>query len=94
MKITYQSCDGARKTRTFKTLAGARKFAQEWVGKNPEMGSRYAISGDGIGKITAEGVELRALFGDLPQAPTPDPVEAEGPGNTRDPDFTDEPQRP
>jgi hypothetical protein len=66
MKVTYQSCDGARKTNTFKTLHADRKFAQEWVGKNPEMGSNYAISGDGVGKITAQGVELRALFGDPP----------------------------
>lgn len=46
------------------------------------------MSGDGIGKITAQGVELRALFGDLPI----DPIETEClTGTTRDPDFTDEP---
>jgi hypothetical protein len=76
MKVTYQSCDGSRKTKTFKDLAAAREFAQYWIGKNPEMGSRYAISGDGIGKITAEGVELRALFGDLPVPAAP--TEAQG----------------
>lgn len=71
MKITYSSIDRVRVTRTFKTLKGARKFAQSWVGKNPEMGSTYAVSGDGIGKITADGVALADLFGDEPSSDTP-----------------------
>lgn len=60
--VTYQSIDRYRKRRTFKTLAGARKFAVNWVGENPEMGSTYAVSGDGIGKITVDGATLRELF--------------------------------
>lgn len=71
IKVKYLSVDRARVTRSFKTLAGARKFAQSWVGKHPEMGSTYAVSGDGIGKITAEGAKLADLFGDEPSATSP-----------------------
>lgn len=65
IKVRYSSFDSRRgKWRSFKTLRGARKYAQHWIGKHPEMGSTYAVSGDGIGKIEVEGVELRKLFGD------------------------------
>lgn len=63
IKVKYSSIDGGRKSRSFKSLKGARKFAQSWVGKYPEIGSTYAVSGDGVGKIEAEGVKLAELFG-------------------------------
>ena len=62
--VIYTSVDGARKKRTFKTLKGAQKFAQNWVGERPEIGQWYAVSGDGIGKVTVEGVTLHTLFPD------------------------------
>ena len=64
MKITvrYSSIDRYSKTRKFKTLKGAQKFAHEWVGEHPELGWGYAVSFDGIGKITVEGVTLAELF--------------------------------
>jgi hypothetical protein len=62
IKVKYSSVDGYNKVRSFKTLTGARKFAQEWVGKNPDLGSYYAVSDDGVGKITVNGVPLKALF--------------------------------
>jgi hypothetical protein len=64
IKVHYSSIDGCRETRTFKTLKGARRYAQEMVGEHPEMGSRYAVSGDGVGKvtITAMGHSLASLF--------------------------------
>ncbi len=62
IKITYSSCDWFRETRKFKTLKGARAYAHRWVGEHPEMGSRYAISGDGIGKVTVKGATLADLF--------------------------------
>ena len=71
IKINYSSVDGYRESRSFKTLKGARKYAQHWVGKNPEIGSSYAISGDGVGKIRAEGVVLADLFGDEKAAASP-----------------------
>jgi hypothetical protein len=64
IKVKYSSVDGGRSSRPFKSLKGARKFAQRMIGKNPEMGSTYAVSGDGIGKIQVEGCALAELFGD------------------------------
>lgn len=64
MKITvvYRSIDRYRERRTFKTIEGARKFAHKWVGAHPEIGSTYAVSGDGMGKVTVNGATLADLF--------------------------------
>jgi len=62
IKVSYRSVDRYSKTRSFKTLEGAQKFAQEWVGKTPELGTGYAVSGDGIGKVTVDGATLTELF--------------------------------
>jgi len=62
IKVSYRSVDRCSKSRSFKTLEGAQKFAQEWVGETPEMGSFYAVSGDGIGRVTVEGATLQELF--------------------------------
>jgi len=70
--VTYSSIDRFRKKRSFKTLKGARVFAQNWVGKNPEIGSTYAVSGDGVGKITVAGAKLADLFGDGADERDPD----------------------
>ena len=61
--IKYAAIDGYRETRHFKTLIGAQRYANKMLGI-PELwliGNHYAISGDGIGKITAS-VNLRDLF--------------------------------
>lgn len=69
IKITYASVDGVRETRPFKTLAGAQKFAHKAVGAHPEMGQGYAVSGDGIGKITCRGdCTLEDLFPETAEA--------------------------
>jgi hypothetical protein len=62
--VTYSSIDGCRKSRKFKTIAGARAFAKHWVGDSPEISSfgSYAVSFDGVGKVTASGITLQALF--------------------------------
>lgn len=62
IRVTYVSCDGYRQTRKFKTLRGAQRFAHEWVGAHPDIGTRYAVSFDGIGRVTVEGVALSDLF--------------------------------
>jgi hypothetical protein len=77
IKVKYSSIDGYRKTKSFKTLKGARKYAQDRVGKNPDMGRWYAVSFDGIGKIEVEGVPLDELFGDEPKPPVEDDYAAE-----------------
>lgn len=62
IKVTYTSIDGGRKSRSYSTIEGAKKFAHTWVGPHPEIGSWYAVSGDGVGKITVSGASLRDLF--------------------------------
>ena len=63
MKITYTSLDGVRKTRSFKTLSAARKFAFDYVGPQDVEGGWYAVSSDGVGKITWSGITRAELFG-------------------------------
>ena len=60
--VTYTSIDRYRKKGKFKTLKGAQRFAQKWVGATPSLGSFYAVSFDGIGKVTVEGATLFDLF--------------------------------
>ena len=60
--VRYSSCDGYSERRKFKTLKGAQKFAHRWIGEHPEIGSCYAVSGEGVGKITVQGCSLRELF--------------------------------
>jgi hypothetical protein len=60
--VRYRSIDRFSKTRTFKTLAGAQKFAQGWIGEYPSLGGGYAVSDDGVGKIIVHGASLRDLF--------------------------------
>lgn len=61
IKVIYTSVDYCRKTRTFKTVKGASKFAREWIGDHPIMGMGYAILDDGVGKIEAN-IDLKELF--------------------------------
>jgi hypothetical protein len=71
IKVWYSTIDRFTVMRRFKTLKGAQAFAQKWVGEHPEIGSHYAISGDGVGKITVDGATLADLFPE-PPAPTVD----------------------
>lgn len=64
IKLRFSTIDGIRKTKRFKTVAGARKAAQDWLGKDAVIGGYYAISGDGVVKVTAEGCTLADLFGE------------------------------
>jgi len=61
--VSYASIDHVSKHRTFKTIAGARRFAVKWVGENAEFGSCYAVSADGVGKIMVSGCTIPELFG-------------------------------
>ena len=64
IKVRYSSIDHFSKTRRFKTLAGAQKFAQRYVGETPEVSLHfgYAVSGDGVGKIEVDGCTILDLF--------------------------------
>ncbi len=63
ISVVYKSVDGARISRKFATVAGARRFAVRYVGEHPDIGSTYAVSSDGIGKVEVSGIALRDLFG-------------------------------
>jgi hypothetical protein len=65
--VRYSAIDGYRDRRSYKTLAAARRYAVERVGEHPEFGSHYAVSGDGVGKVTVEGCSLAELFGVEPE---------------------------
>ena len=84
IKIKYSSVDGrGSKWRSFKTLGRARVFAQYWVGKNPDIGSTCAVSGDGIGKIEVQGAKLADLFGDEKKAGLKPKLKSRNPRRTR-----------
>ena len=62
IQVAYRSVDGYSKTRKFKTLKGAQGFAQRWVGEAPDLGSHYAVSFDGVGRVTVAGCAIAELF--------------------------------
>jgi hypothetical protein len=62
IQVTYRLVDGVVMTRNFLALKGAREFAIKYVREHPEIGTSYAIAGDGVGKITCSGVTLHELF--------------------------------
>jgi hypothetical protein len=62
IRVRVETLDHLRKTRRFKTLEGARRFAQRWVGEAPDLGSWYAVSFDGIAKVTVSGATLADIF--------------------------------
>lgn len=74
--VYYSAVDGFRKTRKFKTLKGARKFAHDYIGPHPEIGRGYAVSGDGVGKIEVDGAALDDLFPATDPDPSPADVRA------------------
>jgi hypothetical protein len=59
MEITvrYSTIDHFRETRKFRSLKGAMRYAHRRVGPHAEISPNfgYAVSEDGIGKITVEG---------------------------------------
>jgi hypothetical protein len=62
IKVSVRSVDGYHKARSFRTIAGARKFATNAVGEHPEMGSSYAVSADGVSTVRVQGASLNELF--------------------------------
>jgi len=67
--IHFKSIDGYRGRRSFKALAAAKKYAVKLVGENPEIGSFYAVAGDGVVRITADGARIADLFPQPEAAP-------------------------
>ena len=52
IKMRYSTIDRYSKSATFKTVEGARKFAKKYLGDYFDIGYSYAVSGDGVGKVT------------------------------------------
>lgn len=69
--VRFSSYDGGLKTARFKTLDGARRFAQKYVGKHPDISETYgyAVSDYGDAKIQVRGATLQELF------PSPEELE-------------------
>ena len=61
--VAYLAVDGAKARQNFDTIEKARSWAIEWVGRHPEVGRHYAVSGDGVGRITCSGCSIHELFG-------------------------------
>jgi hypothetical protein len=68
IKVRYSSIDGVRKSRKFKSVASASKFARYYVGDHPDIGPHYAVASDGIGKVEVEGATFAELFPSREQA--------------------------
>jgi hypothetical protein len=71
IRVHYNAIDHFSQSRSFKTLAAARRYAQKWVGPHPDTTGWYAVSFDGVGRITAN-VPMTDLF----PPETSEPVEA------------------
>jgi hypothetical protein len=69
----YRSSDGYRKSASFRTLKGLRRFVDQWAGLamvDPE-GGRCAVSNDGIGVVKWEGATPAEVLGiDAPTTTT------------------------
>lgn len=62
--VYFTTSDRYSQTRKFKTLNGARAYAQSKIGKTPEVGGHYAVSSYGDAKIEAHGATMMELFPD------------------------------
>jgi hypothetical protein len=64
IRVTYSTFDRYRESRRFKTLKGARAYAQRKIGVHPEISVtfHYAVSAYGDAKIEVRGATLAELF--------------------------------
>lgn len=64
IKLEYQAVDGAHRVREFKTIVGAQKFAETWMGVRPEVyaSSIYAVTQDGVGVMYWSGCTPQQLW--------------------------------
>lgn len=64
--VSVSTIDGFYKAKSYKTVKAARKFAVYYVGETPDFGSSYAVSFDGVAKVSVTGCSLQELFFDKP----------------------------
>lgn len=62
IKLSYSTIDRYYESRRFKTLAGARAYAKRKLGESFDLGGSYAVSFDGVAKLTAN-IPLALLLG-------------------------------
>jgi hypothetical protein len=62
IQVLYQAIDGYSETRGYATVEAAREWPQRMIGAHPDMGSHYAVSFDGVGKVSVAGCTLDDLF--------------------------------
>ena len=60
IRMRYESIDGYSQRRVYKTIAGAQNFLRHWIGDWGEITHNYAVSSDGVGKVTGN-IDLRLL---------------------------------
>jgi hypothetical protein len=75
--VTFSTIDHHRERRVFKTLEGARKYAQKKLGEHPDMGSTYAVGAYGDAKIEVRGCALAELFPERKEQAFPESDEQE-----------------
>ena len=63
--LSYAAIDGHFTQRAFTSLHEAQAFATDRVGGTPEVGTSYAVSADGVGRIDWEGCSASDLWPDL-----------------------------
>ena len=61
IKLHYSTIDRYSESRRIKTLAGARAYAKRKLGDSFDLGGSYAVSYDGVAKLTAN-ISLRLLL--------------------------------
>ncbi len=64
IRTSYRTVDRFYQSRSFKTLAGARRYAHRVMGEHPDVSETfgYAVSFDGTAKLSVRGVLLADLF--------------------------------
>jgi hypothetical protein len=62
IKVHYSTIDRYSESRRFKTLKGARAYVAKRLGTSYDAGIAYAVSYDGVGKVTSN-VPMSVLLG-------------------------------
>jgi len=64
IRVSVRTVDHHHESRRFKTVDGARRYAQRWVGEHPDVAevSAYAVSQDGVVVVRVRGLTLGELF--------------------------------
>jgi hypothetical protein len=62
--VRMRSVDDGARSRRFNNIESARAWAKTWLGEYFDISHTfgYAISGDGVCKITCEGVDIYTLL--------------------------------